>query len=183
MTGNNNHQAVKGFLALVVFLGAVVFVFWYTARQKIEIQTAHVTLLAKKTERPVQFIDGARVKVIIGATTISAEVAESNAKKELGLGKRQSIGKGEGMLFAFGQACPFPCQFWNKDMLFPIDIVWIRDHAVVDVYEHLPTYAAKKDFIVSPTAKVNFVLEVSDGFVKENKIIIGDAVTYEPEKN
>lgn len=172
-------------MVLLVFLGGLVYAFWYVAQQETETRVVQVAIPEKKDKSKSQWSDSLGVKVAIGATSVLAEVAESDEKKKLGLGKREKLDAGTGMLFVFDNPgpCPNSCSFWNKDMLFPIDVVWIHNDTVADLYEHLPTYAKQKDFIIMPKGEVNFVLEVSDGFIKKNTIKKGDKVTYEPEKN
>lgn len=187
MTGNNQQQSAKVFILIFIVLGAVVFGFWQMAKQTTQTQDAQIAFSKKKapSATPTPFVDGAIMRVTVGSATTSAEVAQSDAKKRLGLGMREKLDAGTGMLFAFNNPgpCPNSCSFWNKDMLFPIDIVWIRDGTVVDLYGHLPAYAKQKDFTIMTKAQVNFILEVPDGFIKTNNIKIGDTVTYEPEKN
>lgn len=189
MTENNTQQAVKHFLLLLLFLGVLVFGFLYVAKGKIKAEREQFA--APGSQAPPQgtadekgkesSYDGAFVNVIIGGATVRAEVAQSDAKKALGLGNREKLEKGTGMLFAF--ETPSAYRFWNRDMLIPIDIIWIFNDKVVDVYEHLPAYAAEKDFVATPKAPVNFVLEVPDGFIKEHAIRIGDAVGYGTDTN
>ena len=179
MTGNN--QAVKHFLLLFLFLGVSMLVFLYVAKGKIEAETATVAVVQREARRSAQFTDDSLVRVSIGAASVSAEVAESDAKKALGLGNREKLAGGTGMLFVFKE--PGVYRFWNRNMRFPIDIIWIRDGTVVDLWEHLPEYAAEKDFTVTPKAAANFILEVPDGFIREYAMHVADKATYEPEKN
>lgn len=182
MTGANHQQTAKVFILIFIVLGAVVFGFWQTARQRTHQQTTQVAVPEKKGPMAVlAFSDGAIMKVSVGSATVSAEVAQSDAKRGLGLGKRSSLAEGTGMLFIFDK--PGTYRFWNRDMNFAIDMVWILNGTVVDTYQHLPDYATSKDFIVTPASPVDHVLEVPDGFIKENTIKKGDAVIYEPEKN
>src|SRR3989344_4592701 len=130
MIGNNPQQAAKTFILILIVLGAVVFGFWQMAKKNTNMQMVQVTIPEKKAPATTPpFIDGAVMRVAVGSATTSAEVAQSNAKKTLGLGKHEKLDAGTGMLFVFNNPgpCPNPCSFWNKDMLFPIDIVWIRD--------------------------------------------------------
>ncbi len=181
MTGNNSQQTAKTFILIFTLLFMVVFGFWKIAEKNINLQTIQVTIPKEKSPEPKQvFTDNLIMNVIVGTAKVSAEVAQSDEKKKLGLGMREKLDEGKGMLFVFNNPgpCPGTCGFWNKDMLFPIDIIWIRDGMVVDVYEHLPSYKEVKDFTVSPKTKVNYILEVPDGFIKTNTIKIGDMVTY-----
>src|SRR5688572_25635147 len=67
--------------------------------------------------------------------TFQIEVADTSAKRELGLGERESLPAGHGMFFPFEGAQRWV--FWMKGMRFPIDIIWLRDGKVVDIHHHV----------------------------------------------
>ena len=172
-----------------MFVTVIVFGFLWVAKSTIEAERMQAVVPVRQdssqenTDRKEQgaMYDGAHVKAVIGTTSVRAEIAQSDGKKALGLGNREALEKGTGMLFVFDE--PSAYRFWNRDMRFPIDMLWILNDRVVDLYEHLPTYAAEKDFTVTPQAPANFILEVPDGFIKENTIHIGDTIIYESEEN
>lgn len=77
-----------------------------------------------------------RVPVVLGEETFTLEVADSSAKQQRGLSGRTGLATSTGMLFVFD--APGRYSFWMKDMLFPIDIIWLRDdwclvHIVSDI--------------------------------------------------
>lgn len=112
---------------------------------------------------------------VIAGQEINIKLAKTDSQKELGLGKRESLPIGEGMLFVYDDYV-IP-NFWMKDMKFPIDIIWIKDDLVMG-YEkglepqsdniNLPTY--------QPKTFINYVLEVNSGFVEKYGLKIGDRV-------
>lgn len=165
-----NKKAHIGFLMLVLIFGVVMVGFFF--------------YLGKKMGSPLEGIapalvrlkDGDKVKVAVSSNIIEAEVVKSEAKIKTGLGGKQNLDKDAGMLFIFNKYDKHI--FWNKDMLFPIDILWIRGDKVVDIYENMPTYERAPDFIVAPKYDANYVLEVNAGFVKEHKIKIGNGVRF-----
>lgn len=107
--------------------------------------------------------------------TIRVEVADSDAKRELGLGKRDSLAPDHGMYF------PFPAAqywvFWMKGMRFPIDIVWIADGKVVDVTPEVPVDAGLPLKTYSPVEPADAVLELNAGASQQIGLQRGDAVT------
>ena len=114
-----------------------------------------------------------RIAVTIAERRFQAEVADTQAKKELGLGKRDTLAAGHGMYF------PFPSSkywvFWMKDMRFPIDIVWIGDGKVVDVSRDAPVPKGdEQPATFSPVAPADAVFEVNAG--EAAGIKPGDAV-------
>ncbi len=68
-------------------------------------------------------------KINIGDTTITAEVASTEAAREQGLSGRASLAEGSGMLFIFES--DDPAAIWMKDMKFPIDVVWMDAGGIV----------------------------------------------------
>ena len=54
---------------------------------------------------------------------IYLDLAATNEEKRRGLSGRNGLEENEGMLFVFEE--PGFYSFWMKDMLFPIDIIWI----------------------------------------------------------
>jgi len=79
------------------------------------------------------------------------------------------------MLFVFdGYYIP---TFVMRDMLFSIDIIWIKDDMVVGFEKNMPRSELDKDLIAyQPKNFINYVLEVNAGFVEQNNIKIGDKV-------
>jgi len=157
------------FLLLFLFLSLIVIVFSYAA-------TRQTKSTLKSVPGAVQFRDGAEIKVVVGENLVIAEVVATDAKKSIGLGGRKRLTENTGMLFVFDSYGIYP--FWNKNMLFPIDIIWIKDDKVVGVHENMLDFASYPDFVVSPGKEVNFVLEVEAGFVKERGIKAGDEVKF-----
>jgi len=113
--------------------------------------------------------------VTVRGKTISVEVADTDAKREKGLGERDSLAPDHGMYF------PFPAAqywvFWMKGMRFPIDIVWIQDGKVVDVTPEVQVDAGLPLKTYSPTAPADAVLELDAGAARQIGLRKGDEVT------
>ena len=183
MTGNKTQKGEhKIFLLLLLFLAIIAVMIFYTAKKKIgQTQSGVVSLNApsnKKHSGKTVLADDAIIKIIIGEAEVLAEVVKSDAKKRTGLSGREKLDAGTGMFFMFDS--PSKYSFWNKDMLFPIDIIWIKDGQVVDISENMPDFKTTPNYTVAPRAEANFVLEVNAGFVKEKNIKIGDEVGLPP---
>lgn len=109
--------------------------------------------------------------------TFSVEIANSSAKQELGLGKRDVLPAGHGMYFPFADARRLV--FWMKDMRFPIDIIWIQGGKVVDIHKNVPVPAgnAIKDLITySPVEPADAVFEVNAGVADSIGLQPGDEI-------
>ncbi len=116
------------------------------------------------------------------AVTVAAEVAATPAAQRRGLSGRVSLGDDEGMLFIYSQ--PGPYAFWMKDMHFPLDIIWLRDGAVVDMVLDAPVPTDVPPML-TPSTLANGVLEVKAGFVARHNIKIGTtaAIRFDGFKN
>lgn len=117
------------------------------------------------------------VVVEIDSIPVLVEVADSPESRRQGLSGKEGLSPNSGMLFYFGDEGYH--NIWMKGMLFPIDIVWIRNGLVVDIRENVspepPGTTAEKLPVLKPLAKSNYVLEVAAGFIKTHGINIGDS--------
>lgn len=121
--------------------------------------------------------DGDFIIVNLGNAKISAEIARSSQKREQGLSGRKKLKDNESMLFIFEREGNYG--FWMKEMLFNIDMIFIKDDIIVDMAENMP-YPINENNIagVSPKEKANLVLEINSGLVKKYNIKIGDKVEF-----
>lgn len=102
---------------------------------------------------------------------LSCEVARSVRRKMRGLMYRESLGKNKGMLFPF--IVSWYRGFWMKNVLIPLDIIFINKHLqVITIYE------AAVDHRVLPKTYwsrrfCKYVVECNRGFCKEYGISSG----------
>ncbi len=125
----------------------------------------------------------ARTAVRIGDLEIEAEVVSTPAARSLGLGGRDSLAEGAGMLFVF------PAEgrhtFCMCGMRFPLDFVWISaNRRVVDLTKGLPppTPGAPASEVADhqPGQNVLYVLEVNAGVIDGAGLEVGDEVKFDP---
>ncbi len=112
----------------------------------------------------------------INGATYKISVADNEVSRAQGLSGKQKLEKDEGLLFLFPQKDKYG--FWMKDMLFPIDIIWLDEDVIADISHSVqiplsPTYVPS----YYPKAPVNKVLEVNAGEAKKNNFTIGQKVT------
>lgn len=107
---------------------------------------------------------------------IWVKIAKTSEEREKGLSGVTSLAENEGMLFIYPQKGIY--KFWMKEMNFPLDFLWIADGKIVDITENIPAPPANspnnKIATCQPNKPVDMVLEVNAGWVKKNKIKIGD---------
>jgi len=103
------------------------------------------------------------------AVRVNIEVVDDDLERSRGLSGRSSLSDYEGMLFIFQNEVNNP--FWMKDMLIPLDILFIdSDSNIIDIKEN--QQPCSSNYCPSIYSKENFmyVLEVNSGFCANNDI-------------
>ncbi len=92
------------------------------------------------------------------------EVASTPEAHERGLSERESIPDNYGMLFIFRDEEPYA--FWMKDMLAPIDIIWLEnDGSIAGILDSVATSTYPDVFY--PPHPIKYVLEIRAGLARE----------------
>ncbi len=119
-----------------------------------------------------------QAKVKFSDTTITAEVRLSPELQAKGLGGRTGLAAGSGMLWLYDH--PGEYQFWMKDMLIPLDFIWIDQGQIVDLTANVQPPAAGQAItdlrIYQPKTPASAVLEVNAGFIAAQHLSIGNPV-------
>lgn len=126
-------------------------------------------------------LDFEKAEVSLAGHIFEVDVADTYQEQAQGLSGRESLAVDEGMLFVYADKQSL--EFWMKDMLFSIDLLWIEDNTIVAWQENMAIPQAGATVFelttyVSPQA-VNRVLELPAGTVKRLSLNIGDQVTWE----
>ncbi len=120
-------------------------------------------------------------EVVVGEVAFQVELAVTPAERQQGLSGRERLASREGMLFVYGE--PRVLSFWMREMLFPLDFVWIGSECtVVDITPEvpipppgaalggLPTY--------SPSSPASYNLEIGAGEADRAGLALGDPVRF-----
>ena len=119
-------------------------------------------------------------KVFVGGQLIKVESVSSSQDLAKGLAGVEKLDWNEGMLFIFPRKDYY--SFWMKDMLIPLDIIWLDGQTIVDLtvnvlppadlnnQNDLPVYDSSK--------KADYVLEVRAGFIEKYGLKVGDSVEF-----
>lgn len=102
------------------------------------------------------------------------EIADNDVTREKGLMFRKSLDKDKGMLFVFRRYSEQ--NFWMKNTLIPLDIVFIdKDGEVIKVHN----MAKPRDLtLIQSGAPVAAALEIAGGEAEKHGINAGDKVIY-----
>ena len=113
------------------------------------------------------------VEITFPGGKINAMVVDTKESREEGLSGRNGLSEGHGMLFDFG--IPGKFGFWMKDMLFPIDMIWINSNGViVNIVEN----ALPEDYPATyiNKAPASYVLEIGANKAREYGLFLGSKV-------
>ena len=114
-------------------------------------------------------------ELVVGGKTFSVEIADNAITLERGLSLHPPIRDDEGMFFIFPK--PYNYGFWMKEMLFPLDIVWIDpDFRIIYIEHSLATSTYPQSFF--PNGQALYVLEVNAGQMDALGVKIGDTVNF-----
>jgi len=112
--------------------------------------------------------------VEINNNVINVEIADEPCEQAVGLSGRESLGKNQGMLFAFSDRKNR--SFWMKNMNFPLDIIWIDGDKIIKIHNNLPPEGDKPNNNYFSGSPVDYALEVNANYAAEHKIKVGDVV-------
>jgi len=103
------------------------------------------------------------------AIRVDVDIADTDVERSRGLSGRKYLGDYEGMLFVYESEVSNP--FWMKDMLIPLDIIFIdNDDFIVDIKENQQPCEENYCPSISSSEPFQYVLEVNSGFCEENSI-------------
>ena len=150
----------KVFLAILSFI-AIFFLYGFGGNAK------QTTSAIGSQAKPGQAV------VVLKDTTVIADIADTPEKRTQGLSGRKNLGSNQGMIFIFEN--PGVPGFWMKDMLFPIDMIWISEsERIVSITKDARPESYPSVFY--PKGEVKYVLEVPAGFSEKNNLKEGDRV-------
>lgn len=112
-----------------------------------------------------------RPSIQFGSCTLKAHIALTDQEKAKGLSGQPPLGQNEAMIFPFSDDVP---GFWMKDMLFPIDIVWVNNHQVIDINAQVPPDNGTTTYL--PSKPIDWVIETAAGRAAECGVQSGSTI-------
>jgi uncharacterized membrane protein (UPF0127 family) len=115
------------------------------------------------------------VKLWLGSEEMMTEIAMSEKEIMTGMMFRTEMAENEGMLFVF--TGPHQAAFWMKNTLLPLSCAYIDpDGIILELHDMKPKDETP---IPAATARVQYVLEVKQGWFERHKIAVGTQVRTE----
>lgn len=113
-------------------------------------------------------------EVCINNTCFSIEIADTPEERQLGLMYRKQLPELSGMLFVFQQ--PGQYNFWMKNTLIPLDMIWIdNQNKIIDIKQATPCTADPCP-TYNPQWASSYVLELNSWISEKYGIKIGDSI-------
>lgn len=141
-----------------VCLGFIIIILW-------------ILLFPKKLNQPV---------VIFENKTFQVELAQTYEERQQWLMYRENLDEDKWMLFIF--TAEWTHNFWMKNTLIPLDMIWITrtnwEYRVIDIQTAQPCITPECE-IYTPTWNSQFVLEINAWLAKKYGIDIWDLVYIE----
>jgi hypothetical protein len=103
------------------------------------------------------------------------EVADTPAKRTMGLQYRKELASDRGMIFLFPSEAPQ--SFWMKNTPIPLDMIFInRERKIVGIVERTVPFSLDSRSVGVPS---QFVLEINGGLAKQYGLQAGDTVRFQ----
>jgi uncharacterized membrane protein (UPF0127 family) len=103
---------------------------------------------------------------------LQVEIARTSMERSRGLMFRTDLPEDRGMLFIFER--PGKNQFWMKNTLIPLDILWMDDRKrIIHIAYQVPPCQLDPCPMYGPSADSHYVLEVKAGVAHKRGLRIG----------
>lgn len=114
-------------------------------------------------------------EVDLAGRTVGLEVAQTRQQQAVGLMHRASLPDDRGMLFPF--TIPRPARFWMKNVLIPLDMLFIFEGTVIEIAHEVPPCRSDPCPTYGPEdALVDHVIELRGGLATELGLQVGTPV-------
>lgn len=150
-------QYVKSTIYGLVFIVLVILLGW---------------LVYQKVELPKGMKD---TYILVGNARFKVAIADTPEEQAAGLSGVTNLNKNSGIYFLFDS--PVQQSFWNKGMLIPFDLLWIRDKKVIGIERRIRSESEGFQS-VTPPSEIDGVLEIADDQADNSGISVGDEVKY-----
>ena len=115
------------------------------------------------------------LKLWLGPHELVGELATTGQQQQMGMMWRTNMAEMEAMLFVFG--APHRAGFWMKNTLLPLSCAYIDPEGVIlEIRDMKPR---DETSLTAATDRVQYVLEVNQGWFTRNKVGVGTVLRTE----
>ena len=111
---------------------------------------------------------------VISNKIINLEIAQTFQERQTGLMNRDYLNENQGMIFLFDH--PQQVDFWMKNMKISLDMLFISNKKIVNMYKNVPPCTAEPCLIYPSKHDIDSVLELKAGFCDKNNVKIGENI-------
>jgi uncharacterized protein len=112
------------------------------------------------------------LKLVAGGKAIKAEIAATEATRQIGLMHRTSMGANDGMLFVFPQLGYHA--MWMRNTLIPLSVAYMDDSGkILSIHEMQP----RDETPHMAAGPARYALEMNAKWFANHKVNVGDTVT------
>ena len=115
-------------------------------------------------------------KILLNGIPVSVEIVSSSKDLKTGLSYRDQMCENCGMIFLQGDSDKY--SFWMHEMRFPLDMVYINNNKIVEIYKNIPIYTSGSYTIINPKENADIVLELNANWCDKNNIKKGDTIQF-----
>jgi uncharacterized membrane protein (UPF0127 family) len=109
------------------------------------------------------------------STTFQVEIADTPAKREMGLQYRRELAGERGMIFVFSREEPH--SFWMKNTPISLDMIFVSaDQRIVGIVENAVPFSLDGRAVAGSS---KYVLEINGGLARRHGFAVGDSVRFE----
>jgi uncharacterized protein len=117
-------------------------------------------------------------KILVQKTTINLEVANTQQEQRIGLMFRPRMPADRGMLFNFSP--PQPAQFWMKNTLIPLDMLFLHQGIIKNIQTNVPpciadpcpSYGPRWDITIDQVIELNAGRAATLGLKVGDKLVV-----------
>lgn len=124
----------------------------------------------------LNFFSQPRFRVQANDCIFLVDRVSSPKQQYQGLSEKKTLATNQGMLFLFEGAADR--SFVMRKMNFPLDIIFIKDHRVINLYHNLPPEGEKPSRSYDSGNPADAVLEINAGRARACRLGVGSEISW-----
>ena len=132
-----------------------------------------VGMISLPSDSKLESVEFPRGTILVDDVPLEVQIADTEPRRVRGLMFQDQLPFDQGMIFVFDK--PGLYSLWMLNMQFPLDMIWFdQDGKVIHIEKNVPPCKAALEIAtcqsVIPDGEAVYVLEVTSGFIDQNKI-------------